>query len=123
MLGDIITGCKALLDHISTSRNIQREIRDQALAALYMACIETKIYIQRVERMGVSSRQTEEKLARLWSKVAVPLRHLDADLANRCVEKSEYWLSPDNWSNADISRYRIGINQVAMEARKLAMKE
>jgi len=122
MLGDIITGCKAILDHISTHRNVKREICDRALAALYLACTETKIYIQRFQRTGISNRQTEEELARLWSKASVPLRHLDPDLANRCSAKSEYWLSPENWSDADIAQYRIGIGQVANEARKLAMK-
>ena len=122
MLGDIITGCKALLDHISTHRNVQREICDHALAALYMACTETKICIQRVQRTGTSNRQTEEELARLWSKAAVPLCHLDADLAKRCIDKSEYWLNPDGWSATDIAQYRIGIHQIANEARKLAIK-
>ncbi len=122
MLGEIITGCKAVLDHISTHRNVKREIFDHALASLYIACTETKIYIQRFQRTGISNHQTEEELARLWSKASVPLRHIDPDLARRCIDKSEYWLNPENWSDDDIARYRIGIGQVANEARKLAMK-
>ena len=108
---------------VSTQKNIKRKLYDQALASLYMACTETKIYIQQVESTGTLNRQTEEDLARLWSKAAVPLRHINQDLANRCAHKSDYWLNPAKWSRADIAEYRIGITQVADEARKLATKK
>jgi hypothetical protein len=65
MLGEIITGCKAVIDNISTHPSEKREIVDQALASLYLACTETKIYIQRVQRTGSTNHQTEEELARL----------------------------------------------------------
>jgi hypothetical protein len=106
---------------------------DDALSALYAAVNETRLYIHSLDPtryVGASkskmidaarkrSRETEEKLSRLWMHAAVKLRRVDADLADRCYVKAEYWVTPERWSEDDIKRARIGIDRVYKEARAL----
>ena len=44
---------------------------------------------------------------------------IDHDLANRCLEKSDYWLNPENYTATDIAKFRIGIDQIYKEAKAL----
>lgn len=115
----LITGLLGLLNYFKENRTTTTEQKDLALSVLISATNETKIYINRVQKTGNTDRETEEKLSRLWASVAVPLRHHDPDLADRCLQKSEYWLNPDNYTATDIAKFRIGIEQVYKEAKKL----
>jgi hypothetical protein len=115
----LVTGLLGLLGHFRELHTESTELRDLALSAIISAANETKIYIQRVHRTGQRNQDTEEKLSRLWAAASVPLRHFDRDLANRCLDKSEYWLNPDNYTATDIAKFRIGIDQIYREAKAL----
>lgn len=115
----LVSGLLGLLNYFKENRTNRTEQKDLALSALLSATNETKIYITRVQKTGKTDRETEEKLSRLWASVAVPLRHYDRDLADRCLMKSEYWLNPENYSATDIARFRIGIEQVYKESKRL----
>jgi len=115
----LLTGLFGLLNVFNRDATQSREQIDLALSALISATNETKIYIQRVQRTGSTNRETEEKLSRLWSAASIPIRHFDQDLAERCYIKSEYWLNPENYSATDIAKFRIGIEKINKEAKKL----
>ena len=115
----LVNGLLGLLGNFREDRTHSQEQKGHALSAIISASNETKIYIQRVQRSGNTDRETEEKLSRLWAAASVPLRHFDHDLAERCLRKSEYWLNPENYSATDIAKFRIGIDQVYKEAKKL----
>jgi hypothetical protein len=86
----LIKGLSEFLGHFQKYMTQSNEQKDWALSAIISAANETKIYIQRVRRNGKTDKETEEKLSRLWATAAVPLRYFDQDLANRCLEKSDY---------------------------------
>ena len=111
-----------LLNYLSGQITGGRVRRDQALAALYAAACETKIYLEKLERTNRRNRRTEEQLVRLWAKAAIPVRHFDRGLANRLLLKSDLWVSPQRWTNEEITRNRIGVCQVWEDARKLLMR-
>ena len=93
--------------------------RDLALNTLLKAVNETRIYMQQTQRKAVRDINVEATLVRLWAEAAVPVRHLDLDLAERCTLKSDYWLNPESYSQDDIRKFRIGVNQVYQEIKKL----
>jgi hypothetical protein len=115
----LVKGLIEFLKYLGQHEIQSREQKDLALSAIISAANETKIYIQQVQRNGQPNREIEEKLSRLWAAASVPLRHFDPDLANRCLEKSDYWLSPTNYSATDIVKFRIGIEQVYKDAKAL----
>jgi hypothetical protein len=115
----MIDGIKTLLDYFKNERLHRSDLRDAALMAICTSSTETLIYLSRLERGKQRDREAEEELARLWHKAAVPIRHFSVDLADRCLYKSEYWISPEEWTKDDVAKNRIGITRVRNEARAL----
>src|SRR5205085_8937681 len=94
--------------------------RDSALAALYGALNETKLYLERRDA-GERDRGREEQLSRLWSAAAIPLRRFNADLAARCLEKSDFWVAPKRWFDDDVHSKRIDIDLLSNGAHALLL--
>lgn len=97
----------------------QRELVNQGLTALYTAVNETRDYIATIQDGAPRNAQQEEGLARLWELVAIPLRHLDQDLARRCDLKAGYWRGPSEWPPELVIEARIGLDRVFKEAKYL----
>lgn len=119
MWKEVIDGLLGLLENIRNDRIQTQSQKDQALTSIIAATNETKIYISRIQRNGKRDRKTEEQLSRLWASAAIPLRTINKDLAERCLIKSDYWLNPENYCATDISKFRIGIEQVYKEAKNM----
>lgn len=118
-LVDLIPGLNSLLDTLQRERHHREVQADAALTALYAAATETKLYLLELEDGGRRSKERERGLSRLWSRAAVPIRRFDADLADRSLRKSEYWMSPARWTSSMVTEARIGIDQVQEDALKL----
>ena len=118
----MIEGLKALLEYFRDERHRREDKADAALAAIYAAANETKLYIRSTQRTGKSNRQKEEELSRLWTSAAVPIRHFNRDLAERCLMKGRYWVDPASWTVEQIVLFRIGIDEVFEAARELLKK-
>lgn len=119
---DAIPGLNALLDYFSRERHRRDDQMDLALTAIYAAANETKLYLARLEETKRRVRKQEEDLARLWSKAAVPVRRFDVDLAERCLLKSQYWVSPHRWRADEVTENRIAIDAVYERARELLFR-
>jgi hypothetical protein len=95
----------------SVSRD-KRELRDNALRALVHALNETHIYYRRRERGKPRSHEMEEQLVRCWSAAAIPLRHIDSELASRCNLKAQFWIHPEDYSSQDVENLGITLEAV-----------
>lgn len=102
----------AILPAIAKLSKEKRELADNALNAISIALNETSLYLVYIRDAGGSDRSREEQLARYWAAAAVPVRHLDRELAEMCQYKSEIWTNPDNWNLEKIAQYGIDINSV-----------
>lgn len=109
-----------LMGPIATLSRDKRELKDNALKAISKALRETKLYYQARDRGEGRNYETEANLVRLWSEASVPLRHIDEHLSILCIDKSEYWINPDNWSENDIKSVGIKLEDVSQAYRKLA---
>ncbi len=111
----------ALPGPIATLSKEKRELKDNALLSVSTALRETQIYYRDLGRGGERNLETEAQLAKFWSAAAIPLRHIDEEFAMSCEYKAEYWVNPDQWSEEEIIRLGIKLDDVTNAYRKLAM--
>src|SRR5689334_1584671 len=98
MIDQVIAGLGAVLEKIPALGRDRREVHDNALRSISHALSETYLYYQGLERGAVRNLETEAQLSQYWAAAAIPLRHLDQELAAVCEYKGEYWLNPEDWS-------------------------
>lgn len=82
-----------ILDALRGALREGEEKADQALAAIYTALNETRIYATRLNRKD-RQHEDEEQLSRLWLKAVIAVRRYDEDLAETCLLNGTYWASP-----------------------------
>lgn len=119
MIEYVIDKLSALIEPAAAFSKERRELRDNALRAISHALNETYLYYRGMELGKPRDHDTEAQLAKYWSAAAIPLRHIDGELAMLCDQKSEYWINPDNWDQNKIKEIGIGLDSVRARYRKL----
>jgi len=89
---------------------------------LYAALSETNEYISERDNGKRRNKKREMAIAKLWQIASVPLRVIDADFADICFDKGNYWMRPEAWDNQRIERTGIAIERVMKETKKLLRK-
>lgn len=112
-----------LLGPISKLQAEKRKLADEALATISHALNETYLYYRDVEAGNGSNKETEAELVKAWAAAAIPLRHIDDELAEICQYKSEYWLSPESWNKKRIKELGIGLDDVRERYREKLRRE
>lgn len=97
----------------------RRELRDSALRAIVIALDETYLYYRDRERGKRRDPDREAQLVKYWSAAAIPMRHVDEQLALRCDRKAEYWINPDEHDAQAIEELDIGLESVRNAYRTL----
>ncbi len=121
MLEFVIEKLIALLGPIATLSKEKRELKDNALRSVSTALRETQLYYRDLGKGKECSMDIEAQLAKYWSAAAIPLRHIDEELAMACEHKAEYWVNPEQWSDEEIVRLGIKLEDVAQAYRNIAM--
>ena len=119
MIEWVVDRLLALLGPIADLKKDKRELRDAALKAVLEALNETLIYYRDIESGTKPSRAREAQLVRLWSAAAIPVRHIDPQLASKCQDKAEYWLDPEGWDRSKVTK--VGIDLESLKERYDAM--
>lgn len=109
----------ALIPSFEKASSLRRDMQDNALRAISHALNETFIYYRDIDAGKPRSPDIEAQLSRYWSAAAIPLRHIDDELAQICEHKSEYWINPDNWDSEKIEHLGIGLAKVRDQYRSL----
>lgn len=120
MLEFLVDKLIALMGTIATLSTEKRELRDNALRAISTALQETKIYYACLGRGQQRDYDTEAQLARYWGAAAIPLRHIDEELAMICENKADFWIDPEHWSGEKIEQFGIKLEDVTKAYRQLA---
>lgn len=118
-LGEIISGLFGVVPSLLALPKERRELKDNALRSILVALDETYLYYRDIEKGKGRSEDRETLLARYWSAAAIPMRHIDRDLARRCDQKAEYWLNPDRYDSDTVSELGIGLESVRNAYRTL----
>ncbi len=121
MLEYVIDKLIGLLGPIATLSREKRELKDSALRGISIALQETKLYYRDINLGKERDMDREAQLAKYWAAAAIPLRHIDQELAMICEFKGEFWTDPDHWSAEEIARIGIKLDDVSAAFRKLAM--
>ncbi len=112
MLQWVVERFLELLGLIAQLQKDRREVADRALSATSQALNETFLYYRDIETDQAIDAKREAELVRLWSAAAIPLRHIDSELASICEHKAAYWLKPDSWNNEQVVLLGIGLESV-----------
>jgi hypothetical protein len=91
------------------------------LRAISTALLETKLYYRDREAGKRRNMDVEAQLSKYWAAAAIPLRHIDEELAMTCEHKADFWTNPGDWSNEDIQRVGIKLEDVTRAYRNIAM--
>jgi hypothetical protein len=121
MLEYIIDKLIGLLGPIANLSKEKRELKDSALRGISIALHETKLYYRDRGQGRERNMDKEAQLANYWAAAAIPLRHIDEELAITCQYKAEFWTDPDHWSIDEVERVGIKLDDVSDAYRKLAM--
>lgn len=108
-----------LIPSFEKASSLRRDMQDNALRAISHALNETFLYYRDIDTGKPRNPDIEAQLSRYWAAAAIPLRHIDRELAEICEYKSEYWVNPDTWNNEDIERLGIGLEKVRNQYRSL----
>ena len=119
MIEYVVESLIKLMGPIATLGKDKRELRDNALREISTALKETQIYYAGISRGNERNFETESQLAKYWAAAAIPLRHIDAELAMTCEHKAEYWVSPETWSADRVTEVSIQLQSVSIAYKKL----
>ena len=109
---------KDLLEAIQKQKNAQEQRLDVALETIVEAIAETRKYIER-DNSNERSRDKELELYKLWQQVAIKVRRVDSDLAERLEFKSLYWKDAMRLPRKEILEKGIALRQVEDGFKKL----
>jgi hypothetical protein len=119
MIEWVVERLSALIPTIDKLSVSNRELKDNALRSISHALNETYLYYGALEKDGQRDREVEKQLSRYWAAAAIPLRHVDQELASVCEYKSDYWVNPDSWDQEKVDRLGIGLKKVRNQYRAL----
>jgi hypothetical protein len=121
MLEYVVEKLVGLLGPIAALSKEKRELKDNALRAISTALLETKLYYRDRQAGKPRNLDTEAQLAKYWSAAAIPLRHIDQELATTCEYKADFWTGPENWTNEEATRVGIKLEDVTRAYRAIAL--
>jgi hypothetical protein len=102
----------------------QRDAVVKALDAAVQIANRTFQYFADQRRTEQRDYDRETALAEGWRAVGIQLLNLEhppTDLAERYLLKSQYWSSPDGWTDERIAASKIGLEEIANESRSLLL--
>ncbi len=118
-LTELVKSLFGLVPNLLALPKDQRERKDAALRAIVIALDETYLYYRDQSKQRKRDMDREAQLAKYWSAAAIPMRHVDPELAQRCDFKAEYWLNPERQTNDVISSLNISLDSVRAAYRAL----
>lgn len=119
MLEFIVKQLTALIGPIQNLSKDKREIKDNALRSVSHALNETYLYYNGLSKGKPRNEDTEKQLSNYWAAAAIPLRHIDENLAMTCEFKAEYWVNPENWDEEQIIEHGIALDRLRKSYRKM----
>jgi hypothetical protein len=115
----LLTRLGAVATQLPALSREKRKLHDNALRAISHALNETYLYYRDLGNGHARDEEIEAQLSRYWAAAAIPLRHLDQELAAACEHKSEYWLRPQDWTEAKVKQVGIGLDNMRHRYRRL----
>jgi hypothetical protein len=119
MLEIIVIKLISLTGSIQKLPTVKPEIKYNALRVISHALNETYLYYRDYDNGKQRDLGIEKQLSNYWAAAAIPLRHIDQDLAMTCEYKVEYWVNPENWSSEQIHEHSIALADLREKYRNM----
>ena len=123
MITEILDSLDKLTTSIQALLKERRELADNALRSISNALDETYFYYRDIDAGSLRNKERELQLSKYWSASAIPIRHMDPELAEKCDRKAEYWVNPDHWDHSRTEELGISLDQVREKYRTLLNKK
>ena len=108
-----------LLEYFQRDRHHHDAQKDEAIAALQEAIIQTLEYLEASDGEKCFDRDVEFQLSRRWNEAARRIRHVSRGLSERLQEKAFYWADQLDWSANEVAAKRIELTGICDELRRL----
>ncbi|MGK7913667.1 MAG: hypothetical protein AB4050_19605 [Synechococcus sp.] len=94
----------------------EKERANAAVVAISTAVLETRKYLA---SLNANERDIDEQseLSNLWNDAHIKIRTIDSEFADRCFLKAEYWTDPTSYTENDIAKYNIALDDMSIAAR------
>jgi hypothetical protein len=125
VVGGILSASKEVrnwMGFLKRRNDTDRKEYRESLSAIYFAANETIQYLATQRKTTRRNLKQERGLAALWTSAGLSLESLDADLAQRCIRKGQYWSDPEAWTTSAVKRARIDLDRIQREARFLLVR-
>lgn len=109
----------SLIRPIQNLPHDKRAIKDNALRVISHTLNETYLYYRDFYKDRQRDLGIEKQLSNYWAAAAIPLRHIDQDLAMTCEYKAEFWVNPENWTNEQIQELCIALDDLRKKYRNM----
>lgn len=119
MLEYIVERLTALIGPLQNLSRDRRGLKDNALRAISHALNETYLYYEDLSQGMSRDRDIERQLSNYWAAAAIPLRHIDEEVAMICEHKAEFWVNPDNWTADQIAQHGIALDGLRVKYRQM----
>ena len=100
---------------------LKREDKLAAISGLTPAVAETIVYNEKINKGFERSKETEEKLHKMWYEASSAVSRYDTELAIVCREKAKYWLNYDEYSDYKVAELNIKLVSVAQRLEDLKL--
>jgi len=105
---------KEFVDRKDKTSAEERQRLIEALSESVHVADETIHYIAQRRRGTARDDEKELALSGKWADAGVKLAALGArDLADRYFLKAQFWADPDRWTDADVERARIKLEEIS----------
>lgn len=92
---------------LNGAKNRQDDLFSAARSSVGKAIHETEKYFLVLANGGERIKANEDNISDLWQAAAEPVRRVDAQFADWCECKAEYWLSPDRYTRQEVKELNI----------------
>jgi hypothetical protein len=119
LLLKIAENIKNFLGDLDKNKLAKNDRLKTVLLAVLTAANETRSYLADMKEKKRHDRETETRLAALWTKASVELLEFDKDLAGICKLSGEYWSDPKAWSYREINAVKRVLHVISDRAQRL----
>lgn len=120
LLWSIFKHVRSWLANLQRAGDDRKQQSITALRNIIKAARETAVYIRFLNENGIRDRQTESRLAVLWTELGFALEDLGIDkLAKRCQITGKHWAEPEHYDEEFIKKADISLERMEQLARQI----
>lgn len=108
----LLNGLAKIFGQILTLGEERRKEKNTALMSIATALCQTNSYYSELLQGQQRNTTRENEIAIYWMAAAISIRHFDSELAEICVNKSSFFMNPEEFQPDERMAYRGRLDQI-----------